>query len=640
KSAKITGISAGVSTITVSGSDGTNTITASCNVTVIADMPSDVSITSIKVKGATDELLRTDTDVLKSVFAIVPANATIVVASKAVKGENNASNTKVEWTNGSTKIEDKSASTEVGSSIEVATGTTGTITLKGAAAADESVTRDVTLYVAPKLDAQLESDGIVAVTGLADATYTGAAVTPAISVSFRNNAIDAANYEVKYDEDTVNAGTKSATITAKSGGIFTAADTGKEIKKTYTVAPAKLSDIAITLSNENIPYTGSEQTPVVASATFNNGAVTIPAADLVLIDGKGTNVGTYTAKFQAISDTTTAKNFEGTATKEYKIAAGTISGVSLSATSFTYNGSKQVPTVNSTTLKEGTDFEATIPTTSTNAGDYTVTVTGKGNYAGTETLKYTIKAATLTNKLVSLNKTSVTYNGKNQNATLKTSLKSGTDYTASIPNSKNVASYTVKVTGKGNYTGTLNLAYKITQAANPLKLTKNKGSVLVTKTTLKVPATGGQGTVTYTSKSPKVATVNSSGKITALKPGTAKISVSAKGNTNYKKSGTLTYTVTVTKLAKPTNVKLASSKKKQLTVSWKKVSNATGYRVLYSTNKNMKNAKSTKDIKTTKTTLKSLSSGKTYYVQVRAYVKKYSTNNLSDASSKVSKKVK
>ncbi|MBR1628147.1 MAG: fibronectin type III domain-containing protein, partial [Lachnospiraceae bacterium] len=110
-------------------------------------------------------------------------------------------------------------------------------------------------------------------------------------------------------------------------------------------------------------------------------------------------------------------------------------------------------------------------------------------------------------------------------------------------------------------------------------------------------------------------------------------------NANYK-SGSVKYTLTVTKLAKPTSVKLTNSKKKQLTVSWKKVSNATGYRVFYSTNKNMKNAKSTKDIKTTKTTLKSLSSGKTYYVQVRAYVKKYSTNNLSDASKAVSKKVK
>ncbi|MBR1628717.1 MAG: fibronectin type III domain-containing protein, partial [Lachnospiraceae bacterium] len=124
----------------------------------------------------------------------------------------------------------------------------------------------------------------------------------------------------------------------------------------------------------------------------------------------------------------------------------------------------------------------------------------------------------------------------------------------------------------------------------------------------------------------------------------AKISVSAKGNTNYKKSGTLTYTVTVTKLAKPTGVKVKSSKKAQLTVSWKKVSNATGYRVFYSTKSNMKNAK-TQDLKKNPakpslTIKKNVSSKKTYYVQVRAYVKSYSTNNASDASSKVKVKAK
>ena len=63
--------------------------------------------------------------------------------------------------------------------------------------------------------------------------------------------------------------------------------------------------------------------------------------------------------------------------------------------------------------------------------------------------------------------------------------------------------------------------------------------------------------------------------------------------------------------------------KKQLTASWKKLANITGYEVQYSTSKKFtkkttKTSKITK-AKTTKKTIKSLKKGKKYYVRVRAY---------------------
>ena len=65
------------------------------------------------------------------------------------------------------------------------------------------------------------------------------------------------------------------------------------------------------------------------------------------------------------------------------------------------------------------------------------------------------------------------------------------------------------------------------------------------------------------------------------------------------------------------NLKLTKGSK-QLKASWKKVSGAKGYQVRYSLKKNMKGAK-TKAVKANKATVKSLKSGKTYYVQARAY---------------------
>lgn len=67
--------------------------------------------------------------------------------------------------------------------------------------------------------------------------------------------------------------------------------------------------------------------------------------------------------------------------------------------------------------------------------------------------------------------------------------------------------------------------------------------------------------------------------------------------------------------------KAVSNKKKQMKVTWKKVSGASGYVVQYSTKSNFKKAKTKVIQKGTaaSTTIKKLKSNKTYYVRVRAY---------------------
>jgi hypothetical protein len=73
---------------------------------------------------------------------------------------------------------------------------------------------------------------------------------------------------------------------------------------------------------------------------------------------------------------------------------------SADATAFTYNGSTQVPASFSVTdggseLAENTDYTVSLPDSSTDAGDYVVTLTGAGNYTGTVTVAYTIAKASL-----------------------------------------------------------------------------------------------------------------------------------------------------------------------------------------------------------------------------------------------------
>jgi len=73
---------------------------------------------------------------------------------------------------------------------------------------------------------------------------------------------------------------------------------------------------------------------------------------------------------------------------------------------------------------------------------------------------------------------------------------------------------------------------------------------------------------------------------------------------------------------KVTGVTLKTPKKKQLKVSWKKVPGAKGYQIRYATNKSFKNSKVVAvSSKYSAKTFSKLTSGKRYYVKVRAYTK-------------------
>ena len=94
--------------------------------------------------------------------------------------------------------------------------------------------------------------------------------------------------------------------------------------------------------------------------------------------------------------------------------------------------------------------------------------------------------------------------------------------------------------------------------------------------------------------------------------------------------------------AKPGSVKVSSPKKKQLKVSWKKVSGASGYEVYRATSKDgkYKKVKTIGKGKTVTYTDKKVSSGKTYYYKVRSYRTVNGEKVYSGYSSIVSKKAK
>jgi hypothetical protein len=149
--------------------------------------------------------------------------------------------------------------------------------------------------------------------------------------------------------------------------------------------------------------------------------------------------------------------------------------ISLSKTSYTYNGKTQTPSVtvkdaNGKTLKKGTDYTVTYASGRKNAGTYKVTVKLIGNYSGSKTLTYKINPAKISSYKLSY--TSYTYDGKvkTPSVTVKnangTKLVKNTQYTVTyLGGRKNVGTYKVTIKGKGNYTGTKTLTFKINPKA-------------------------------------------------------------------------------------------------------------------------------------------------------------------------------
>lgn len=145
--------------------------------------------------------------------------------------------------------------------------------------------------------------------------------------------------------------------------------------------------------------------------------------------------------------------------------------------------------------------------------------------------------------------------------------------------------------------------------------------------------------LSYKSSNAKIVSVASNGKVTIKGTGKAAITITASG-ANY---NTATKKVTITVVPKKQSIsKLKSSKKKQVTVQWKKDTKVSGYQIKLSTNKKFSKAKTVnvKSYKTYKKVVKSLKSKKKYYVKVRAYKTSGSTKLYGAYSNAKTIKVK
>ena len=333
--------------------------------------------------------------------------------------------------------------------------------------------------------------------------YTGSAITPDPEVKDGATLEKGTDYTVSYSKNTYvgtatltvigkgnYTGTKTANFTitavdqnpsfttpvdlAKDGHMLnlrTLVNGAKSDDMTFTIPPATIS---ATLSGDTLTSTG-----ITGVVTIN---VTIKAKDM---NGDGKNeynayTGTNAITVNVVdktSDTTTMKVSQSDITYGGSVSPSVTNKPADTGTvSYTYEG------------RDGTAYSSSA-TAPTNVGKYTVKAKCESSaviYTAEDTFEILPKS--ISGMTVTLDKTSLKYNGSAQtvNVTVKdgsTALIKGTDYTVTgVTSGTNVGSYTVTVTGKGNYKDTATATWKITQATPtytaPTSLTAKYGQTL------------------------------------------------------------------------------------------------------------------------------------------------------------------
>ena len=211
---------------------------------------------------------------------------------------------------------------------------------------------------------------------------------------------------------------------------------------------------------------------------------------------------------------------------------------------------------------------------------------------------------------------------KSQINTEKYTAKSVKDLQTAITNAENVVSNS-KATNEevANAVGELSKAttgLQNKQAQNITateKIVKSENSQVFTLDA----KNSGKGTLTYSSSDNNVAMVDALGNVSVNGAGTATITVKAAATEEFAPTEK---TIKITVTPNAVNISKITVKGRKVKVAWNKNSNAAGYQVKLSKNKNFKKVVKTVDVsKSAKiATIKKLKKKTTYYVKVRAYI--------------------
>ncbi len=376
-------------------------------------------------------------------------------------------------------------------------------------------------------------------------TYDGKQKKPAETVKAGELTVPTTGYTIEG-----NTGTDAKEYTAKVTGKDNFKGTAQ---KKWTIGTADISnedDFTASLNPTSFVYDGTEKKPTVTVTRKSDNAKLTLDTDFTVAYSNNINVGNNTAKA-----TVTGKgNYKGTRVLTFSITNLAITSVTVDPTSLTYNGKEQTITIKE--VKAGTkvlttaDYDIVSGNKGTNVGEYTLTVQGKGNYAGTASTKWNIVAASIKGATVTLNPTEYTYDGtaKNPTATVKVkldgveyTLEKDKDFTVSYTNNVNAGTAKAIITGKGNFDSETSVTEPYTIKPAELQTVTLKNNKLTyiynTEQTVEITSVTTKNGLTVAAANYTV----SGNKGTDAKSYT--LTVTAKANTNYTGSATVDWEI-------------------------------------------------------------------------------------------------
>ena len=298
---------------------------------------------------------------------------------------------------------------------------------------------------------------------IASQYYTGSQIKPVPKIKNGTTTLkNGTDFTLTY-QNNVNKGT--AKVYIKGKGNYSGS-----CSLTFSITARPVSTLKITVPSAT--YNGKAQKPAVTvkynNYKFKNGT------DYTLSYKNNTKIGTATVTVKGKG------KLSGTKSVTFKINAKPIKNAVITYNnSLTYNGSTLSPAVTvkygNATLKKNTDYTVAY-SNNVNAGTGTITITGKGIYGGSVKKTFTIKKLGISATAVSGTGNKV-YTGSaiKPVPAVKAggrTLKNGTDFTVSYKNNTEPGTATLKVTGKGNYSGSVSKTFKITaRAINDVEVT-------------------------------------------------------------------------------------------------------------------------------------------------------------------------
>lgn len=301
---------------------------------------------------------------------------------------------------------------------------------------------------------------------IADQYYNfGQPLTPDVKVTLNGKElVNGTDYALVYVDNT-DEGT--ATVMAKGINSNTGAVTAK-----FNIKPVDISDGVIALDAASYLYTGTAVKPVISSFTVKRLGKTVKVTDFTNLDitySSNSNVGTGKVTITALE----GEGFTGSVSKTFAIVGASVENAVVRVENGVYTGEEIQPayvvTLGGRTLVEGKDFRADF-SNNVNATDSAVlTVTGINNYSGTKTVRFTISPRKITDADVTV--AAARYTGQELAPAVKvvigtTALVQDVDFTVDYSDNVNVTDddtkASVKITGKGNYTGSVTEEFDIT----------------------------------------------------------------------------------------------------------------------------------------------------------------------------------